>query len=145
MTDQPPHIQEFSVIAALVFSQLYKEFPKVLDQIDKNAIASAFGVSGDWAAFSLPSGRYFNEMLSYTIAWLSAEDFIRSSGGHPAERVSLTAKGFTAMNAVPFGISGAPRGVELTKATDKPRIDYGSIGELIGGIFGGFTKSAVSG
>jgi hypothetical protein len=55
MAETPPNIDEFNQIAALVFAQLYREFPVVVD-IDKRAIAKALGVSEtSWDNYMLPS------------------------------------------------------------------------------------------
>jgi hypothetical protein len=146
MPDTPPNIHEFNIIVGLIFAQLYKAFPAVED-IDKAGIAKAMGVAGDWSWHKLPSGRSFNEMLSYTIGWLNAEDFIKAYGGHPAANVLLTTKGLTAMNAVPSGLKDS-LGTELRKAVEQSstsNYNFSNIGDLIGGIFGGFTKSIGSG
>jgi hypothetical protein len=64
MSALPPSIQEFNVIAGLIFNQLYKVFPVIVPMIDRDAIAKAFDVQGsDWSAHKLPSGRSFSEML----------------------------------------------------------------------------------
>jgi hypothetical protein len=140
-TALPPNIQEFNVIAGLIFNQLYKVFPVIVDRIDREAIAQAFGVQGsDWSAHKLPSGRSFSEMLSYTGGWLVQEEYIKSFGAHPSERVILSTKGLIAMNAVPTGLKG-PLGTELSKAADGPNVNTSAIGDFIGGLFGGFTKS----
>jgi hypothetical protein len=101
MADLPPNIQEFNTIAGLIFAQLYPAFPVLIDLIDRPAIAKAMDVTEET---QLSSGRTFNLVLSYTIAWLNAEDYIRSSGAHPAERVVLSTRGLVAMNAVPPGL-----------------------------------------
>jgi hypothetical protein len=48
----------------------------------------------------------FSEMLAYTIAWLSAQNYTLASGAHPAERVTLTDKGLAALNRMPQGLTG---------------------------------------
>jgi hypothetical protein len=106
MAELPPNVQEFNVITGLIFNQLYKSFPVIVDLIDRSAIAEAFGVQGnDWAAHKLPSGRSFSEVLAYTTAWLAREGYIMAAGSHPSERVTLATKGLIAMNAVPSGLN----------------------------------------
>jgi hypothetical protein len=146
MAETPPNINEFNQIAALVFAQLYREFPVVVD-IDRESIAKVLGVSeGNWGNHMLPSGRSFNDVLSGTIGWLKAEDYTLAAGPHPASRVVLTTKGLQAMNAVPFPLTETV-GMELRKATERASgaVNYSSIGDLIGGVIGGFTKSIGSG
>jgi hypothetical protein len=146
MSDVPLNIQEFNTIAGLIFAQLYKAFPGI-ENIDRDGIARAMGVEGlDWSAHKLSSGRSFGEVLSFTIGWLNAEGFTRAYGTHPAERVSLTTKGLAAMSGVPSGLK-EKLGVELTKAAEQAptsKRDLAAIGELIGGFFGGITKSIMS-
>jgi hypothetical protein len=137
----PPHIQEFNTIAGLIFAQLYKAFPGTAD-IDRQGIATAMGVEED----KLPSGNPFVGVLSSTISWLEDEGFMRSYGTLPAERARLTARGFSAMSTEPLRLTGTVGG-ELTKAieqTPASKVDLGTIGDLIGGVFGGFTKSIMS-
>jgi hypothetical protein len=127
----------------LIFAQLYKAFPDIED-IDRQGVATAMGVKGnDWGSHRLPSGRSFGDVLSFTIGWLKAEGYTRAYGNHPAERVSLTTKGLMAMNAVPSGLQEKV-GIELTKVIDRAPAsgpNLAAIGDLIGGVFGGFTKS----
>jgi hypothetical protein len=145
MTNLPPNIQEFNAIAGLIFNQLYKVFPVIVPLLDRDVIAKAFGVQGtDWSGHTLPSGRSFSEMLSYTTAWLVQEEYVKSFGSHPSERMTLTTKGLIAMNAVPSGLK-APLGTELSKVAEDPNIDTSKIGDFIGGLFGGLTKSLGSG
>jgi hypothetical protein len=143
VSDVPLNIQEFNAISGLIFAQLYNAFPRIED-VERQRIASAMGVEGnDWSRHILPSGRSFSEMLSYTIGWLNSEDYIKSHGSFPGERVSLTTKGLAAMNAVPSGLKGNI-GVQLIKAvaqTPASGLNLSGIGDLVGGIFGGFTKS----
>jgi hypothetical protein len=59
--------------------------------------------------------------------------------------VTLSVKGLAALNAIPDGLKESV-GSELTKAADKGwGSGLGSIGDLIGGIIGGATKSMASG
>ena len=83
-------------------------------------------------------------MLAYTIAWLSAQNYTLASGAHPAERVTLTDKGLAALNRMPQGLT-ATVGSELVKAKSEPgRRDWSSIGDLVGGVIGGYQKSITS-
>jgi hypothetical protein len=142
MSGEPPNIQEFNTIAGLVFAQLYEALPS-RKNIDFDRVAREMGVEGkDWSAHKLPSGRGLRATISETIDWLNAEEFIRSHGLSPPEQVTLTTKGLAVMNAVPEGLK-EKLGVELTKAVDQK--SYSGIGDLIGGILGGFTKSMGSG
>ena len=145
MPEVPSNIREFNTIAGLIFAQLYRDFPILVD-IDRPDIAKSMGVGGnDWSKHELASGHSFNDMLAHTISWLTAEEYIKAAGAHPAEHVTLTTKGLSAMNAVPSGLN-QPLGTELRTA-----IEHGSspnlaaIGDLIGGVFGGLTKSMSSG
>ena len=86
----PPNIEEFNKVVALVFAQLYEAFPIMVDLIDRDGIAAAFEVkAGEWASHKLPSGRGFSDVMTYTIAWLNSQNYIVSSGAHPAERVVI--------------------------------------------------------
>jgi hypothetical protein len=145
MTKLPSNIQEFNIIAGLVFAQLYKAFPVRVDLLDRGAIAESMGVEGkDWGAHMLPSGRSFSEVLASTLAWLAVEDFIHASGAHCAEHLTLTEKGLAAMKAVPSGLRHSV-GAELAEKAEKGwRSDYGAMGDLVGGIIGGVTKSLTS-
>jgi hypothetical protein len=144
--DLPANIREFSTIAGIVFAQLYDAFPEIIN-VDVTAIAAAMGIDKDkWKEQTLPSGRRFNAVQSLTIGWLNSEDFIRSFGSFPGERVVLTAKGLAAMNALPSELGGQRVGVRLTEAVKQSATyDFSKIGDLIGGIFGGYTKSLGSG
>ncbi len=100
---------------------------------------------GDWGKHKLPSGNSFSDMLAHTLSWVTAEEYTRAAGGHPAERVTLTSKGLAALNAVPSGLRQSV-GSELTKAAEQGSPSgLATIGELIGGLLGGFTKSMGSG
>lgn len=143
MSDEPPsNIQEFNTIAGLIFAQLYRNFPVVVN-IDQAGIAKAIGAAAnDWSSHKLPSGRTAAEMIAYTNSWLVAEDYIRCAGAHPAERVTLSTKGLAAMNAVPVGLKQT---IGTTLSTAVEGSNHAKIGDLIGGIFGGFTKSMAGG
>jgi hypothetical protein len=146
MAELPSNIQEFNTVAALVFGQLYKAFPVRVDLINREGIAEAMGFGGkEWATHKLPSGRTLSEVMAYTISWLNVENYIHASGSHPAENVTLTTKGLSALNAMPPGL-GQSVGSELADKAEKGwRADFNSIGDLIGGIIGGATKSLTSG
>jgi hypothetical protein len=138
--ETPANIQEFNIIAALIFTQLYRAFPGVED-IDRKNIAKAMGVVGDdWGSHKLPSGRSFAEMMSFTNNWLASEGYIRALGFHAAERVMLTEKGLAAMKVIPDGLKN-PLGSELRKAAESGTFNASSIGDLIGGVIGGALKS----
>lgn len=143
MAETPPNINEFNQIAALVFAQLYRAFPVEVD-IDGEAIAKALGVEGNWGNHMLPSGRSFYDMLSGTIGWLMADNY--TYGSSPSQSVRLTTKGLRVMNAVPSPLKETV-GTELRKATEKSSgaFDLSKLGDLIGGVIGGFTKSVGSG
>jgi hypothetical protein len=140
MSDDPPNIQEFNVIAGLIFAQLYKTFPEFVN-INRGGIAKQMGIEGnDWGAHKLPSGRTFSQALELTSYWLKAEDYTRAVVGStaPWERITLTTKGLAAMNAVPSGLNQKV-GVELMKAVDQAPasgVNQSTIGDLIGSIFG---------
>jgi hypothetical protein len=145
MSETPPNINEFNQIAALIFAQLYREFPVVID-IDRPAIAKALGVSEtNWGNYMLPSGRSFDAVLNGTIGWLKADNYTIGFGAATFQRVILTTKGLQLMNAVPCRLKETV-GTELRRATERGgSFDLSSIGDLIGGVIGGFTKSIGSG
>jgi hypothetical protein len=135
----PANIVEFNRIAGLVFAQLYKQFPSPVD-IDRLAIANAFGVtSSDWS-HQLPSGKTVGQQIANTVGWLNHQGYTFASGAHPAENVTLSEKGLAALNAVPQGLT-VTLGSSLVSAASDARRDWSSVGDLIGGIFGGLTKS----
>jgi hypothetical protein len=140
-TSSPANIAEFNTIVGLVFAQLYDQFPSPIDRINREAIASAMGVpSSGLETHMLPSGRPFTRVLTHTVLWLSDEGYIRPRGSSPAEIVALTEKGLAALNAVPKGLS-ATIGSTLVKASSETRPNLSGIGDLIGGVIGGFTKT----
>ena len=119
--------------------------------IDREAIAKALGVpEGNWAYHMLPSGRSFNDMLSGTIGWLMADNYTMRYGSSPSQSVMLTTRGLQVMNAMPSPMPSPLKetvGTELRKATEKSSgsFDLSKLGDLIGGVIGGFTKSVGSG
>ena len=140
----PANIAEFNTIVGLIFAQLYEVLPVSVDLIDRDGIAKAMGVTGEWSAHKLPSGRTFSEMLAYTMAWLSAQRYTMSNGSHSAERVTLTDKGLAALNRMPQGLAGTV-GSELVKTkSETGRRDWSVFGDLVGGIVGGYQKSITS-
>jgi hypothetical protein len=137
----PPNIAEFNTIVALIFAQLYEAFPVSVDLIDRDGIAKAMGITGNWSEHRLPSGRTFGQILAYTLGWLSNQRYTMSNGSHSAARVTLTDKGLAALNRMPQGLIGTV-GSELVKAKSEPgRRDWSPIGDLVGGILGGYQKS----
>jgi hypothetical protein len=125
---------------------LYREFPVFVD-IDRAAIAKVLGVSqGNWGDHMLRSGRSFIDVLNSTIAWLAVDDYTRHAAGSHPSRVVLTTKGLKALNAVPSPLADTV-GTELRKATERASgpVNSASIGDLIGSVIGGFTKSMGSG
>jgi len=147
MPEMPPNIDDFNKIAALVFAQLYREFPVPVD-INREVIAKALGVpEKDWGNFMLPSGRSFATMLNTTIGWLKADEYTMAFGNSdPSKSVILTTKGLRVLNAVPSPLKETV-GTELRKATEanSGAFDLSKIGDLIGGAIGGFIKSVGSG
>jgi hypothetical protein len=134
----PTNIQEFNTVVGLVFAQLYKNFPEIKD-LDRLAIARAMGVPDDQpVSYMMPSGMTFAHLWAYTIKWLNDEGFIRSSGSHPAAHVVLTHEGLRALNVVPQGLQ---QSIGTAVVETSGRGDLSRIGDLVGGIFGGFTKS----
>jgi hypothetical protein len=139
-TSPPTNISEFNTITGLVFTQLYEQFPVAVD-LDRAAIETAMG-----AAFSsgstnvLQSGRPFDEVFAYTLVWLSNEGYVRSRtpAGLFMKQVTLTTKGLAALNAVPQGLSAT---IGSTLATNASAGNWSGVGDLIGGLIGGFTKS----
>jgi hypothetical protein len=104
---------------------------------------NAFGVQGsDWSAHQLPSEKNFSEMLAHTIGWLNHQGYIASFGGHPAAWVMLTEKGLAALNAIPHGLSVT---VGSSLGSQRGRPNWSGIGDLVGAVFGGFTKSITGG
>jgi hypothetical protein len=135
----PANIQEFNRIAGLVFAQLYAQFPATID-IDRIAIAKALGAEGANWSDQLASRETVGEQIANTIGWLNHQGYTFADGGHPAEHVILTEKGLAALNAVPQGLS-VTVGTSLVSAAGDTRRDWSSVGDLMGGLFGGFTKS----
>jgi hypothetical protein len=140
----PANIDEFNKAAGLIFTQLYPRLPERID-IDQPAIAKAFGIDDrSWASHTLPSGLTLGALLSRTMEWLVMERYIASFGSSPGHGVLLTEKGLRALNAVQPGFSETV-GTELKKAVERGSWpDLGRIGDLIGGIIGGLTKSMSS-
>jgi hypothetical protein len=142
-TSPPANISEFNTIVGLVFAQLYKQFPTAID-LDRQAIADSFGVRRDnWAGHKLPSGKAFSEVFAGTIGWLKHENYIAAFGALPTESVMLTEKGLAALN-IPRGLASTV-GSSLVEAAGQPGRDWSGIGDLVGGVIGGFTKSITSG
>jgi|ERR1700722_15518277 len=145
MPETPPNIDDFNKIAALIFTQLYREFPVPAD-IDIDAIAKALGAAEqDRGNFMLLSGRSFDAMLNKTIGWLYADKYTMALGPGLSKGVVLTTKGLRAMNAVPSPLKETV-GTELRKATEtnSGAFDLSQIGDLIGGTIGGLWKSVGS-
>jgi hypothetical protein len=137
----PANIDEFNKAAGLIFAQLYAAFPSPVD-IDQAAMARAFGVTDtNWGSHILASGHSLGALLGLTIGWLKNEGYTTAFGAHPSQNALLTEKGLRAMHAVPPGLNETV-GAELTKAVEKGRWpDLSGIGDLIGGVIGGLTKS----
>lgn len=136
-TNPPPaNISEFNTITGLVFSQLYGQFPVSVD-LDQGAIASAMGAVSS-STPGLQSGRQFTEVLAHSLKWLSDEGYVRSAGPLAYEKVTLTTKGLAVLNAVPQGLSVT---IGSTIATNASAGNLSSVGELVGGLIGGFAKS----
>ena len=133
----PPNIAEFNSIAGHVFAQLYDSFPTPIGRLNDLLIARAMEVS---SGATLPSGKKFDDVLRHSVGWLSDEGYIRSGGLTPYDNLTLTKKGLAALNAVPEGLS-ATVGSSLVKATGGSRQNWSGIGDLVGGVIGGFTKS----
>jgi hypothetical protein len=74
----------------------------------------------------------------HSLNWLSNEGYVRSAGPLPYEQVTLTTKGLAAPNAVPQGLSTT---IGSTLATNASAGNWPGVGDLVGGIIGGFTKS----
>ena len=145
MPETPPNIDDFNKIAALIFTQLYREFPVPVD-INREVIAKAMGVpEKDWGNFMLPSGRSFAAMLNATIGWLKANKYTMAPGADPSKSVILTTKGLRAMNSVPSPLRETV-GTELREATEthSGAFDLPRLGDLIGGMIGGLWKSVGS-
>jgi hypothetical protein len=137
-----PNITEFNTIAGLIFAQLYDAFP-LPEDIDRPGIAEAMGANrADWPQHILPSARTMNHVMAYTIGWLKDEGYIRKYAHHSAAgAMVLSEKALRAMNATPSELN-RPVGLELKNAAGSggsPNLS--AIGDLIGGIFGGYTKS----
>jgi hypothetical protein len=153
MPELPSNIEEFNIIAGIIFAQLYRAFP-VRVPIDIAPIGKAMGFEGKrWDVEELPSGRPLLHITQSTISWLHRENFIDVSeasggplGGPPwTAQTVLTVKGLMALNAIPPGLSLSV-GAKLTEVADSgSRSAFGSVGDLIGGIIGGATKSIASG
>jgi hypothetical protein len=132
----PANISEFNTITGLVLNQLYGQFPVAVN-LDRAAIESAMGVASS-SSHVLQSGKPFAEMFVHSLNWLSDEGYVRSAGLLPYEQVTLTTKGLAVLNAIPQGLSAT---IGTTLATNASAGNWSSVGEVVGGIFGGFTKS----
>ena len=133
-TPPPVNVSEFNTITGLLFTQLYRQFPVAVD-VDRAAIESAMGVS---TTYVLQSGRPFAEVFAHSLNWLSNEGYVRSAGNLPHEQVILTKQGLAALNAVPDGLSAT---IGSTLATTASAGNLSRVGDLVGGIIGGYTKS----
>jgi hypothetical protein len=138
----PANVTEFNVIAGLVFAQLYEQFPVRVGHLHEGAIGMAMGAAApsEWSTHVLPSGRSLGEVLFHSVKWLSEEGYVRSAGLTPYEQVTLTEKGLAALNSVPQGLSTTV-GSSLVKATSGSERNWSGVGDLVGGMIGGFTKS----
>jgi hypothetical protein len=132
----PANISEFTTITGLVFAQLYGQFPVAVD-LDRAAIESAMGTASS-SSNVLQSGRPFTEVFVHSLNWLSNEGYVRSAGLLPYEKVTLTTKGLATLNAIPQGLSTT---IGSTLATNASAGNWSSVGDLVGGIIGGVTKS----
>lgn len=141
-TSPPANIAEFNAIAGLVFAQLYERFPMPIEHIQRKSIAEAMGVAtGTWETHVLPSGRSFSEVLAASLNWLTEEGYIRSEGPGSYERVALTRKGLEALNAVPQGLSASVGTSLVMAAGGGSGHNWSHVGDLVGGVIGGFTRS----
>ena len=134
-TELPPNIKEFSQIAAVIFSELYKSFP-VGQNVDLVEVAKVLGVSD--INSTLPSGRSFNLVFINTLALLIREAFVHSEGPLPRDRCVLTSKAMTVMGVVPPQLK-QPFASELSQAIKDD--DEGRLATLIGDFFGSFAGS----
>jgi hypothetical protein len=145
MTDLklPPNMQEFNEITAVIFSQLYPAFP-VGQNIDIDEVAKALGLPN--RREMMPSGRPFNDIFINTLGWLIREEFVRSQGNLPSERVVLTHKAIAVMNAIPPRLS-EPLGQQITTVANDTTSASGKtkigevMGEFFGSALGSFTKN----
>jgi hypothetical protein len=135
-TSPPANISEFNTITGLVFTQLYGQFPVAVD-LDRAKIQSAM-VASSSSTNVLQSGRAFDKVFAHSLNWLSNEGYIRSAGALAYEQVTLTTKGLAALNAVPQGLSAT---IGSTLATNASAGNWSGVGDLIGGMIGGLTKS----
>jgi hypothetical protein len=132
----PPNISEFTTITGLVFTELYKQFPVAVN-LDRAAIESAMGAASS-SSHVLQSGSLFTDVFVHSLNWLFNEGYVRSTGPLAHEQVTLTTKGLAALNAVPQGLSTT---IGSTLATNASAGNWSSVGDLVGGIIGGITKS----
>ena len=121
----PANITEFTAITGLVFTQLYEQFPVAVD-LDRAAIESAMGTASS-SSHVLQSGRPFTEVFVHSLTGLL-----------PYEKVTLTTKGLAALNAIPQGLSTT---IGSTIAANTSAGNWSAVGDLIGGVIAGFTKS----
>lgn len=153
MTD---NIDHFNEIVGLVFDQLYRSFPIETD-IDEEAIARALAVEiindtpKDWPApkilnfGEIQEGTPFRVFLRSTLSWLTSEGFVTGNDGNPQKGVRLSAKALTVLNASPSALSQS-LGARLGDVVKGAGTEAGrsAIGETVGQIIGGFTKSILS-
>lgn len=85
--ETPANVQEFNVIAGLIFAQLYTVFPGV-QNIDRDSIAKAMGVSGtDWGKHKLPSGAKLRRNDGMDECVVGARRLYQSTGRPRCNRV----------------------------------------------------------
>jgi hypothetical protein len=142
-SELPSNMRDFNEITAVIFARLFKAFPVPLT-LNPDEIAGVLGLTDRQQV--MPSGRAFYEVLNHTVQWLIKEDFVRSQGHFPVERMVLTTKGMAALNIVPPSLN-RPLGSEIAEATKEASTEGGKtkIAELMSDFFGfllgSFTKS----
>jgi hypothetical protein len=131
------NIKEFNEIAGLILDKLHAFFPRP-STLDPREIMHAMALTSD----DLPSGAKFGDVFGHTLQFLIREKYVDSLGQVPAARDVLTAKGLAALRPIASELASVSR---QPPSEDRTRKYAGVIGDFIGSLFGGLTKSMSSG
>jgi len=138
----PSNIKKFEYLSVFILNALYDEFPaEVPDERKlKNLPKSIFGRIIDSDGFNSSEKIYFQEVLS----WLTAEDFIRITGGdisnyYSHKRYTLTSKGLKSVGYQVLDSDDKEKVIDamkkiISKGLEKSSADL--IGKVVGKIIG---------
>lgn len=140
MAELPANIDHFNTMVAVIFSDLYAEFPISTDIPVEAYAERAFGSD---ARSLLISSRPTTYWVLETLKFLRAEGFI-ATGENVLRDVRLTSKALVSLNAVPDSlykketIGSRLSGIAAGAGTEAGRE---TIAQTIGAIFGAALKS----